>query len=190
MSNKTLVCLLFFLSLIAQAIDVELPLSSSELKSFGVYPPSISGHSVGFLPETDDPYGDETPDYLVQYWEKGDTIVIAYGYGWGSLDHGFVFPMRKQPSSKCQQCFVLMEKVGEGNEVGEGSCGYDNKVRKSCQLSFAGDNWLGNYTELAIGFETETSGGQLTAKSFQTRVWSNDNEIFIFGDQVNRIDKR
>ena len=190
MLNRALVCLLSFSSLVAEAIDAELPLSSSELKSFGVYPSTIYGYSAGFLPKTDGPYEDETPDYLVQYWERGDTIVIAYGYGWGFLEHGFVFPMRKQPSNECQQCFTLMEKIGEGNEVGEGSCSYENKVRKSCQLSFAGYNWLGNYTELSIDFETKTSRGQLTVKSFQTKVWGDDNEIFIFGDRINKVDKK
>ena len=188
MCNRFLMCLLCLLALplVAQAVETKLPLSSSELKSFGVYPATISGYRAGFLPETDDPYGDETPDYLVQYWEKGDTVVIAYGYGWGFLDHGFVFPMRKQPSDKCQHCYTLI--TGEGNEIGEGSCNYEGKVRKSCQLSFVGNNWLGNYTEVTIGFEAETSGTKLTARSFQTKVWGDDNEVFIFGDQDNRID--
>lgn len=188
MFKKLLVCLLF-LPLMVQAIDAELPLSSSELKSFGVYPATIEGYSEGYLPEVDEPFGDETPDYLVQYWEKDDIVVIAYGYGWGFIDHGYVFPMRKHPSDKCQHCFTLVETVGEGNEIGEGSCVYSNNIRKSCQLSFTGYHWLGNYTEVDIVFEPVNSGEKLTVKSLQTRV-EDDNEIFIFGDHDNRIDKK
>lgn len=187
MRGMILICLLS-LPLIAWVVEAELPLSSSELKKFGVHQATVSKHQHGYLPEADGPYGDETPDYLVEYYEKEDLVVLAYGYGWGFIEDSYVFPMRKQPSDKCEQCFILMAASGEDIEVGEGVCDYQDNIRKSCRLSFAGDNYLGEHTEVDIAYGTDSSG-KLAVKSLQTRIFSY-SEIFSFGDQDNQIIKR
>ena len=147
-----LVCLLLF-SPIAQSNIV----SSSDLKKYGVYPSKVSGFDEGFMPESDGPFGDETPDYWIEYYEKDNTIVFAYGYGWGQLDHWYIFPVRRgdNQSSHCHDrdgCFNLIDVTSDA-EVGYGLC--NNKSdgsRESCTLTIF-DNGDEETVELKVSFK-------------------------------------
>lgn len=131
--------------------------SNSDLKKWGVDPIDVSGFDEGYMPERDGPFGDETPNYWIEYYERGQTIVFAYGYGWGELDHEYVFPVRRgnNQSQHCGQdkagCFGLVD-VTSDTEVGYGRCvNKSDGSRESCILTIF-DNGDEQTVELKVGF--------------------------------------
>ena len=147
---------LFLFSSVAQSNI----LSSSDLKKWGVYRSEVSGLQEGYMPEGDGPFGDETPNYWIEYYEKGNTIVFAYAWGWGYLDHEYVFPMHKEVvvNPHCRDnCFNLLD-VTSGDKVGYGTCANKpDDSRDSCTLTIF-DNGNKEKVELKVRFKKKENG--------------------------------
>ncbi len=164
-------CFAGLLSLAVQAEAGDIPLSVAEMKS---QPADAFGHARGNLPEKPGPFGDETPDYEILYWEKGDVSVFSFGYGWGGPESRYIFPLRRHKHWRCPSCFRLTD-LSDSIELGEGSCTVTDHGRSSCQMKFLGDHHnLGNYTKVQMTFTSRTrrSDGSkyLGVKSFAVTV--------------------
>ncbi len=165
------------LCLQAEAADV--PLSAEEMwKSQRGSTADAFGVDEGYLPEQPGPYGDETPDYEILYWEKGDVSVFSFGYGWGDIDDRYIFPLRRHKSWRCPTCFRLTD-LSDSIDLGEGSCtvievAADDHRRSSCQMKFFGDHSnLGNHTKAQMTFnsaERNDGSSYLSVASFAVTV--------------------